>query len=63
MELNDTKGLPDRMGLMGPSMYNVPLLSASEREPSKGVDPPAKRGQARQPFGSSSIFPSSRCIS
>ena len=41
--LDDTKGLPSRMGLMGLSVNNVPLpLSVSERVPSKGVDPPRK---------------------
>ena len=30
------KGLPGRMGLMGLLIYDVPLLSASERAPNKG---------------------------
>ena len=44
MELDDAKGLLGRMGLMGSLVYHVPLLTASEREPNKGVDPPTKRG-------------------
>ena len=64
MELNDTKGLPGRMGFMGPSVYKVSLLlSASEWEPSREVDPSIKRVQARVPFGSSSVFAGGRCIS
>ena len=44
MELDDAKRLLDQMGLMGSSIYHVPLLSASEWEPSRGVGPPTNGG-------------------
>ena len=56
------KGLPARKGLMGFSLCHVPLLSASEWEPNKGVDPPTKRDQARLPFGSF-VRADDQCIS
>ena len=64
MQLDDVKGLPGRMGLISLPVYNVPLLlSASEQAPSKGLDSPTKKGQARLPSGSSSIHADNRCIS
>ena len=62
MELDDAKGLPSQMGLMGSSIYHVPFLSASEWEPSRGSVHPQTGGQTRLPFGSS-IHAGSRSIS
>ena len=44
MGLNDANGFLGRMGPMGLPLYNIQLLSASERATNSGAIPPKKRG-------------------